>query len=90
MLGEVERAMSWGGDSAIVLVSEDGPSEDGGAGEWIVGMSSASRIGAALISEVVLEVPSGKPGGKVNGWIEKLGGIVSVRLNSEGGDSRVE
>ena len=83
--------MSWGGDSAIVLVSEDGPREDGGAGEWIVGMSFTSRIGAALISEVVLEVPSGKPGGEViDGWIEKLGGIVSVRLNSEGADSRAE
>ena len=62
MLGEAERAMSWGDDSAIVLVSEDGPSEDGGAGEWIVGISFASRIGAGLISEVVLEVPSGKSG----------------------------
>jgi hypothetical protein len=58
VLGEEEQAIN-SGDSAMILVLEDGLCKDGGAGKWMVGLLYTSCVVAVFFSENVLEVPSG-------------------------------
>jgi len=87
VLGEEERATG-GGDSAIVLVSEDGLCEDAGAGEWMVGLLYTSCVVADFAPETVLEVPSGMWNARCregeDDGIEELDSVASVGLNVEG------
>jgi hypothetical protein len=89
VLGEEERAIN-GGDSAMILVSEDGLCDDGGAGEWMVGFLYTSCVVAVVVSETVLELPSGmwsvrcREGEDWDCGIEESDSVTSVGLNVEG------
>jgi len=87
VLGEEERATG-GGDSAIILVSEDGLCEGGGAGGSMVGLLYTSCIVAVFVPETVPEVSSGMWSARCcegeGGGIVELVSVASVGLNVEG------